>query len=132
MPASAGSTSRTTSRKPGRSISHSGPCSPALPPTASGASSDLLVRDGQAIVAATPDETDPARARYSPDVAAHWHYEGAVATQYWQARARHGLVVRVNGRQTYWASRTPIPGGVAYENFELEAPSSPARNSVSA
>ena len=32
------------------------------------------------------------------------------------------MVVRVNGRQTYWASDAPIPGGVAFENFELEAP----------
>ncbi|MHC4432903.1 MAG: hypothetical protein ACYTBS_13765, partial [Planctomycetota bacterium] len=27
--------------------------------------------------------------------------------------------VRVNGRFTYWMSRSPIPNGVAYENFEL-------------
>ena len=80
---------------------------------------------GQAIVAARPDEPDPAKARYSPDVARNWHYQGAVATQYWHARARPGLVVRVNGRQTYWASNSPIPGGVAFENFELEAPFEP-------
>ena len=24
----------------------------------------------------------------------------------------------VNGRYTYWASKSPIPGGIAYENFE--------------
>jgi len=88
---------------------------------------ELLVRDGQAIVAVTPDEADPVRARYSADVAGHWHYQGAVATQYWHALARPGLVARVNGRQTYWASRAPIPGGVAYENFELEAPFEPGQ-----
>ena len=88
---------------------------------------EMLVRDGQAIVAATPDEADPAHARYGPDVAGHWHYQGAVATQYWHARSSPGLVAWVNGRQTYWASRAPIPGGVAYENFELEAPFEPGQ-----
>ena len=38
------------------------------------------------------------------------------------ARDVPGLVARVNGRTTYWGSRAPIPGGIAYENFELEAP----------
>jgi hypothetical protein len=85
----------------------------------------LLMHNGEVLVAATPDETDPSGARYSPDVARHWHYQGAVATQFWRARARAGLVVRVNGRRTYWASDAPIPGGVAYENFELEAPFEP-------
>ena len=89
--------------------------------------SEMLVRDGQAIVAATPDEPDPAHAHYSPDVARHWHYQGVLATQYWRAPARPDLVVRVNGRQTYWASRAAIPGGVAYENFELEAPFEPGQ-----
>ena len=88
---------------------------------------ELLVRDGRAFVAATPDEPDPAHARYSPDVSRNWHYQGAVATQYWHARARPGLVARVNARQTYWASHSPIPGGVAYENFELEAPFEPGQ-----
>jgi hypothetical protein len=32
------------------------------------------------------------------------------------------VVVRVNGRTTYWGGNAPIPGGVSYENFELEAP----------
>lgn len=83
---------------------------------------DLLIRDGCAIVAATPNEAEPAHARYSPRVVRHWHYQGAVATQYWRARAHPNLVARVNGRETYWASNAPIPGGVAFENFELEAP----------
>jgi len=33
-----------------------------------------------------------------------------------------GVVVRVNGRTTYWGKGGTIPGGTAYENFELEAP----------
>jgi hypothetical protein len=85
-------------------------------------SSEMLVRNGQAVVAATPDEPDPASAHYARDVAPGWHYLGVRATQYWHAPARPDLVVRVNGRQTYWASGAAIPGGVAYENFELEAP----------
>jgi len=27
-----------------------------------------------------------------------------------------------NGRFFYWASNSPIPGGIAYENFELVQP----------
>jgi hypothetical protein len=29
------------------------------------------------------------------------------------------LHVAVNARYTYWQSSRPIPGGVAFENFEL-------------
>lgn len=89
--------------------------------------SEMLVRDGEAIVAATPDEPDPANARYAADVTPGWHYRGFLATQYWHSPARPDLVVRVNGRRTYWASRAAIPGGVAYENFELEAPFEPGQ-----
>jgi len=89
--------------------------------------SQMLVRAGQAVVAATPDEPDPASAHYNAEVAPGWHYRGVRATQYWHARARPDLVVRVNGRQTYWGSRAAIPGGVAYENFELEAPFEPGQ-----
>jgi hypothetical protein len=88
---------------------------------------DLLVHDGQATVAATPDEAIPSHAQYEDNVARWWHYQGAVATQYWRAPARAGLVARVNGRQTYWASNARIPGGVAFENFELEAPFHPGQ-----
>jgi len=28
----------------------------------------------------------------------------------------------VNGRTTYWGNSGKIPGGVSYENFELQAP----------
>ena len=28
-------------------------------------------------------------------------------------------MVRVNGRAAYWGTLAPIPGGVAFENFEL-------------
>jgi hypothetical protein len=32
---------------------------------------------------------------------------------------RDDLHVAVNGRYTYWRTRQPIPGGIAFENFEL-------------
>jgi hypothetical protein len=88
---------------------------------------DLLVRDGHAIVAAVPDESDPSQASYDADVARHWHYVGVPATQFWRSAARDGLVARVNARTTYWASEARIPGGVAFENFELEAPFEPGQ-----
>jgi hypothetical protein len=87
----------------------------------------LFVRDGEALVAATPDEPDPAHATYGTDVTWHWHYQGKVATQYWRSAARPSLVARVNGRRTYWATNASIPGGVAFENFELEAPFEPGQ-----
>jgi hypothetical protein len=31
------------------------------------------------------------------------------------------LKVRVDGRFVYWAGDKPIPGGVVFENFQLEA-----------
>jgi hypothetical protein len=89
---------------------------------------DRLRGDGEGvIVAATPDEADPAGATYAKNVAPHWHYEGRPGTQYWRAARQKGLVARVNGRVHYWASMAPIPGGISYENFELEAPFRPGQ-----
>ena len=34
----------------------------------------------------------------------------------------NGVLVRVYGRTTDWGDGGPIPGGMAYENFELEVP----------
>lgn len=82
----------------------------------------LLNRDGQLVVAATSDEPDPARGAYDPAVPSHWRYQGRPATQYWRTADAPGTVVRVNGRTTYWGKGGPIPGGVSFENFELEAP----------
>ena len=71
----------------------------------------------------TPDEPDPTAASYAPLTRKHWHYFGDVATQYWRcASPDERLEVLVNGRFTYWASRSPIPGGVSFENFEMVAP----------
>lgn len=82
----------------------------------------MHLADGDRVVAATGDESDPRAAAYGPAVAPHWRYQGRPATHYWRAADTAGLVVRVNGRTTYWGSGGTIPGGIAYENFELEAP----------
>lgn len=81
-----------------------------------------LIRDskGGAWYIAAPNEVDPSKAQYHPETASHWKYEGKKATQYWYCpnpdKTLEGIV---NGRYTYWLSRSPLPGGIAYENFEL-------------
>lgn len=72
---------------------------------------------------ASPDEKDPAKAVYAVDTHAHWKYTGKKATQYWYCPSPGSqLEGVVNGRYTYWASKSPIPGGISYENFELTEP----------
>ena len=80
-----------------------------------------------AIVAATGDEAEPAAANYDAVVPPHWRYRGRVATQYWRAPAQAGLIARVNGRATFWATMARIPGGISFENFELQAPFTPGQ-----
>lgn len=82
----------------------------------------LLKQGEDLLVAATTDEADLTRAEYDLAVPAHWRYEGEPATQYWRTADASGAVVRVNGRATYWGSGAAIPGGVAFENFEFQAP----------
>jgi hypothetical protein len=82
----------------------------------------LLKRDGFLLVAATTNESDLTRAEYDSKVPPHWRYEGKSATQYWRTADAEGAAVRVNGRTTYWGDGGKIPGGVAYENFELQVP----------
>lgn len=80
----------------------------------------LRSRDGDAIALGTSNEESPTSA---PSTAAeHWHYTLPRLTQYWRVAARDiqpDLRVRVNGRRVYWASHNPLPGGIAFENFEL-------------
>jgi hypothetical protein len=76
---------------------------------------------GGVLVALTNDEDDPAAIYPFPN-SQLWHYAGCKVTQYWAKDAagiRNDLQVVVNGRYTYWGSSQPIPGGVAFENFEL-------------
>jgi hypothetical protein len=82
----------------------------------------LVRQDGRVVVAATSDEADPAAAPYDPSVPKHWRYDGRPGTHFWRGPDVPGTVVRVNARPTYWGNGGPIPGGLAYENFELESP----------
>lgn len=85
---------------------------------------DRLARDGDAVtVSALPDEREPHLAQHAPGTRDHWRYVGEPAVQTW--RADHpdpGLVAQVNGRYTYWMSEAAIPGGIAFENFEIVEP----------
>lgn len=81
----------------------------------------LRTYDGDAIALCTSNETDPASA---PSTGAeHWRYRlPKKLTQYWRVPAHDiepGLRIRVNGRRVYWASHDPVPGGAAFENFEV-------------
>ena len=73
------------------------------------------------LVALTTDEENPAAVFPFPGKE-WWHYGGCKLTQYWkkpQGTVHEDLQVAVNARHTYWQSNQPIPGGVAFENFEL-------------
>lgn len=80
-------------------------------------------RSGDVLVCATTDEADPGAVPVDP-VAPWWRYRGSFPlTQYWRVprgRWQPDLRLRVNGRRLYWANHTPIPGGISYENFELQ------------
>ncbi len=86
---------------------------------------DQLTRtsDGHVMVATTTDEREPDKADYAPFTFKGWKYVGRRAVQYWRCETpQQDLYVRVNGRTRYWASRTPIPGGVSFENIEMVTP----------
>ncbi len=87
-------------------------------------SSEMLTDEhGGAWFIASPDETDPSKAVYADGTFEGWKYKGKKATQYWYVpQPKAGMRGVVNGRYTYWASQSPIPGGVAYENFEINEP----------
>ena len=79
--------------------------------------------DGGVIASATTDEMDPAQAAYAPFTSRHWRYAGKQAVQSWRTVDPHPqLEVLVNGRRVYWGGRSPIPGGISFENFEMAAP----------
>lgn len=86
-----------------------------------------LTRDGRAaIVTATGDEAEPGAVEYASDTHEHWRFVGQRAVQGWRVDDPHPeLEVRVNGRWAYWASASPIPGGVSFENFEIVEPFRP-------
>jgi hypothetical protein len=77
--------------------------------------------EGGLLVAVANDEEEPASAYPFPH-SRLWHYAGCKVTQYWAKEAgafQADLHAVVNGRYTYWQSSCPIPGGAAFENFEL-------------
>ncbi|WP_367873402.1 hypothetical protein [Luteolibacter sp. Populi] len=79
---------------------------------------------GDVLVAITTDEDQPEKIDTHPKPS-FWDFKGAKLTQYWRKRAQEAgpeLTCVVNGRFTYWMSQHPIPGGVAFENFELREP----------
>lgn len=79
--------------------------------------------NGGAWFVASNDEADPSAAEYVPGTHEHWKYKGMKATQYWYCSAPSPeLKGGVNGRYTYWASESPIPGGISFENFEIMEP----------
>jgi len=97
---------------------------------------DRMVRlpGGDLIVCATTDELDPRSV--PPDPAGPgWAYRGSFpVTQYWRlpkdSCGSQDVRVRVNGRRLYWATHNPIPGGIAYENFDLEQPFCEGQSSI--
>jgi len=80
--------------------------------------------EGGVIVAVTTDERNPAAAFPFPGTRL-WYYGGAKVTQYWRkpkGTFRDDLSAAVNARYTYWRSKQPLPGGIAFENFEMQEP----------
>jgi hypothetical protein len=76
---------------------------------------------GGVLVAVTNDEQEPASVYPFPN-SRLWYYAGSKVTQYWAKEAgsfRDDLLAVVNARYTYWQSSRPIPGGIAFENFEV-------------
>jgi hypothetical protein len=74
---------------------------------------------GDGLIAISNDEENPAAALAADNF---WKYRGGKVTQYWRkpvAGLNDTLRCAVNARFTYWMSNHPIPGGLAFENFEL-------------
>ncbi|MBN1902126.1 hypothetical protein JW926_12450 [Candidatus Sumerlaeota bacterium] len=87
--------------------------------------------DGGIVAVITPDEFDPRETVPFPGKRS-WHYAGKRLAQFWykpEGTFDASLHCRVNGRYTYWASHNPIPGGMAFENFELVEDFIPGRES---
>jgi hypothetical protein len=83
--------------------------------------------DGRYYVQLSTDVADPSAMEHDPDVKPHWPYVGQKAIHYWRTEADAQPRAAVNGRETYWMSQARIPGGMAFENFELGMPFKPGR-----
>jgi hypothetical protein len=76
--------------------------------------------DGDALVAITTDEANPGGVKVA-DMDG-WYYGGHKVTQYWRKSKgsyASDLQAVVNARSVYWGSHMAIPGGAAFENFEI-------------
>jgi hypothetical protein len=84
-----------------------------------------LVRDERGVIVAADSDEPDARAlsKTLPDALRFWAYKGVNFQQYWRQPdpVDEDLVASVNGRKTYWKRQTELPGGPAFENFELQA-----------
>lgn len=76
-----------------------------------------------AIVLAKSDEKDSRTASTTMPKGFFWAYTGLNFTQYWRQPepVDRDLRAVVNARKVYWGGTYPIPGGKAFENFELNA-----------
>jgi hypothetical protein len=81
-------------------------------------SSEMLHEDGRISASATGD----IEATTPDDVPSGWHYVGDSAVQTWETTDEPGTIVQVNGRKIFWGTHAAIPGGMAFENFELVSP----------
>jgi hypothetical protein len=81
-------------------------------------STEMRHESGQISASATGD-VDAGKAEGIPD---GWHYVGRSAIQTWSTSDEPGTIVQVNGRDIFWGTHSPIPWGVAFENFELVSP----------
>jgi hypothetical protein len=76
---------------------------------------------GDVVAAISPDEFEPREVWPFPNGA--WHHPGPWMAQFWlkpRGAYDESLRCRVNGRRTYWGGNSPIPGGIAFENFEFQ------------
>ena len=90
-------------------------------------------RRGDVVVPYTTDETAPESVQPFAHDPIVWKWRGVRVTQYWKkeaGEAEKDLQVRVNARRTYWMSRQPIPGGIAFENVEFQEPYQPGEMSI--
>lgn len=81
----------------------------------------MLNWQGDPVAIATTNEANPTGVPVPG--APSWMYVSVKLTQYWRVPAAHvqpNLRVRVNGRRVYWSSEVPIPGGISFENFEVQ------------
>ncbi len=80
--------------------------------------------EGSVLVAVTTNEQNPSAVFPFPGTRL-WYYGGAKVAQYWRkpnGSFRDDLSAAVSARYVYWRSKQPVPGGIAFENFEMREP----------